>query len=557
MLEELSVKNFAIIEDLTVSFNSGMTVLTGETGAGKSLIIDTISLLLGARADSDMIRYNQKFASITGTFTYMEILRPLFESLGIPINDKIIIHREIYDNKSNICKINGMNVTLIILRKVATILADLHIQNDTYKLFNPDGYLEFLDDNNDNKLTELISSYSKGLYDYNLKYKTYEKILKGQKSTIERIDFLRYEHDEIEALNLYDGIDLELEEKINKLSNYDKIYQSLNEAYQSLDNGSIDNIYEAAKNLERIGNLSLEYEDYSSKLMDSYYITSEIHDEISKQISTLDYDEDELNMYIESLNEINKCKEKYKKTVRELIKYLDDITLEIDMATNYDDVLATAYNELKDSYNILTSRSIELSKYRRKKADLLEKFIIKECMELDLENTRFLIRLNEVEFKDPLNKSIFMENGVDHPEFLISFNKGEPLKPLHKVASGGEMSRIMLAFKSAIALENKVSLMVFDEIDTGVSGSTAKKIAAKMHKISERVQVLCITHLPQVAAMGDNHKRIYKIEKNGRTYTQIDDLNMDNRIEEIAIMLSGDSISVYALEHAKELINSR
>ena len=557
MLEELSVKNFAIIEDLTVNFSKGMTVLTGETGAGKSLIIDTISLLLGSRADSDMIRYNESFASITGVFSNEESLMELFNSEGIEWKDKITIHREIHDNRSNVCKINGTSVTLVTLKRIATRLADLHIQNDTYKLFNPEGYIEFIDNPNDSRLSKLLSAYSKALYDYNLKYKTYEKIVKGQKSTLDRLDFLKYELEEITSLDLYPGIDDELNEKINKLSNYDKIFQSLNEAYSSLDNGAIDKIYEAAKSLERIGGLSAEYNDYSERLMDTYYIGEEIHDEISKQISSLDYDEDELNMYIEALNEINKCKEKYKRSVSELIKYKEDITLEIEMSTNYDEVLKESLDDLKASYNNLVVRAEELSKYRRKLADSLEKFIISECKELDLDNTRFEIKITSPAYTDPLNKAIFKDNGTDEIEFLISFNKGEPLKPLHKVASGGEMSRIMLAFKAAIAKEGKVKLMIFDEIDTGVSGSTAKKIAIKMHKLSELVQVLCITHLPQVAAIGDNHKHIYKVEEKGRTYTKIDDLDTNRRIEEIASMLSGDSVSLYALEHARELINSK
>ena len=557
MLYELSVKNFAIIEDLTVDFGPGMTVLTGETGAGKSLIIDTISLLLGSRADSDMIRYNEKYASITGVFSCDNSLNEYLDRYNIPRQDRITIHREIYDNSRNVLKINGASVTLVTLKQISQHLADLHIQNDTYKLFNPDDYLEFIDDHNDPRLDKLLTAYSKALYDYNSEYKTYEKILKGQKATLDRLEFIKYEHDELEELGLYPGIDTELEEKIAKLSNYDKIFQGLNEGYMSLDNGAIDSLYEAARALDGIVGLSKEYADYKERLMDSYYICQEIHDSISKDISSLDYDEDELNSYIDTLNEINKCKDKYKRNVDELISYLKELSIEIEMVTNYDEVLKDSYNSLEKAYNNLKDKSIALSNYRKGLAKRLEGFIEGECKDLDLLNTTFRIEFNEVSYNDPLDRSPFMENGSDKPAFLISFNKGEPLKMLHKVASGGEMSRIMLAFKAHIAKMGKVGLMVFDEIDTGVSGTTAKKIAVKMHEISKNTQVLCITHLPQVAAIGDIHKRIYKEEENNRTFTRIKELDFDSRVMEIATMLSGDALSVYALEHAKELITGK
>ena len=556
MLSRLTVKNFAIIEDLTVEFNKGMTVLTGETGAGKSLIIDTISLLLGSRADSDMIRYGSSSASILGVFEYDTKLEDLFKKYNIPILDEISIYREIFDNSRNVIKINNLSVSLTILKKISALLADIHVQNDTYKLFDPERYLSFIDPFDDEKFDKLISKYTKSLYDYHQAINEYETIIKGQKTALDKLEYLQYELNEISSLNLYENIDVELEEKIAKLSNYDKIYSNLTDAYNSLENeiSIIDNIYDAAKSLQKIEEYDLIYKDDSEKLFDSYYIIEEIKNNISSQINDLDYDEDELNSYNEQLNEINKIKDKYKKNVNELISYANDISLQIEMTTNYDNFLSITKDKCVELYNILVNDSKKITEYRKSLSKKLESGIINECIELDLENTRFEIQFNDVEYNDPFDKSIFNENGVDFVEFMISFNKGEPLKRLYKVASGGEMSRIMLAFKSYLASKSIVSLMVFDEIDTGVSGSTAKKIANKLHNISLSTQVLCITHLPQVAAIGDNHKKIYKLLENDRTYTQIKDLKLDERIEEIAMMLSGDKMSLYALEHAKSLL---
>lgn len=556
MINRLIVKNFAIIEDLTVDFKSGMTVLTGETGAGKSLIIDSISLLLGARADSDMIRYGETKAIVEGIFTHTDLVNDLFKTVGVAIKDEIDIYREIGESSRNVIKVNGTNVTLTFLKQISVMLADVHIQNDTFKLFNPDEYLNFLDPKEDKKFDNLLAKYSKALYDYNNAYASYDKIKKNQKNSLDKLDFLKYEKEEIEGLNLYEGIDDELSETIARLSNFDKISNALNSAYQSLDSevSAIDMIYDAAKSLESVSEYDAEISDMSSKLMDTYYISDEIKGNISKIINSLDYDENELNTSVEILNDINKAKEKYKKSVPELIKYLEDITLEIDMAENYDEVLSDAKKKVEESFTKLVGASTALSEYRYKLAKSLEKGIISECKDLDLDNTTFECSFNRVEYNDPFSKSIFTENGVDTVDFLVSFNKGEPVRPLSKVASGGEASRMMLAFKSYFSKSSGVGLQVFDEIDTGVSGSTALKIANKMRVISENIQVLCITHLPQVAAYGNQHIHIYKVMEGNRTKTEIVNLDGEKRVEEIARMLSGDKISVFALEHAKELL---
>lgn len=559
MLVSLSVKNFAIIEDLNINFKPNMTVLTGETGAGKSLIIDTISLLLGQRADSDMIRYGKDKATITGVFSYDNPrINELLNRFGIEILEDITIERTITNTKNTI-KVNNSLISLTMLKQLATILADIHTQNDTYRLFNPDTYLDFITPNDDSKYDNLFSKYTINYTKYLEAIKKYNHILKGQKESLERLEFLEYEQKEISSLNLYEGIDEELSLSVSKLENYDKIFSSLSKAYEALDNEyfSIDQIYTAAIELGKIKDLDNNFNENEEKLLDSYYILEEIKNSISKEIKNMDFDEDELNYKTEVLNNIEKIKTKYHKSVKELLQYLDEITLQIDMVNNYDFVLKEASDNVINSFKNLKDSALKLSNYRKNICLNIAKGIINECNDLDLNDTKFEISLLNDINDDPFNKDQFMESGIDTVLFMVSFNKGEPLRALHKVASGGEMSRMMLAFKSFFSSNNNLSLMVFDEIDTGVSGQTAKKIAKKLEAISKKTQILCITHLPQVAAIGDNHIHIYKEVIDNRTTTHIKDLSIDERIEEVALMLSGDRMSVYALEHAKALLNEK
>lgn len=558
MIKKLAVKNFAIIEDITLEFSSGMTVLTGQTGAGKSLIIDTINLLLGARADTDMIRYEAKEAKIVGVFSNDEKLADIFNNNNIPTLDEITLERTISQTKSTI-KINGVGVSLNVLKQVGNYLADLHIQNDTYSLFDKEKYLSLLDPVNDDKFNKLLNSYIEALYKYKSNLKDYEKVLSSKNKTLERLEFLEYEHEELDKLDLKENLDKELEEEINMLENYDKISSNLSECYNLLNSeeSSLDNIYDSAKLLDKISEYKEEFKEYNEKLLDSYYIIDEIRMNIAKELENLDFDEEEFNLKQERLNDINKAKEKYKMSLDELIKYNEKIALEIDIATNYDEVLKEKELLVSQTYQALVDKGIKLSDYRRKLALELEKNITKECKDLDLENTIFKVSFNEFKFDNPFDDKYFLPTGIDDIDFLITFNKGEPLKPLYKVASGGEASRIMLAFKSYFSSKNNAKLMVFDEIDSGVSGVTALKIAKKMKDISKNIQVLAITHLASVAGIGDNHMFISKEEINGRTVTNVKLIDYDERVKEIATMINGDKISVYALEYAKELLNNK
>ena len=559
MLQMVRVKNFAIIEDIEVNFNKNMTVLTGQTGAGKSLIIDAISLILGARADLDMIRYGETESTITAVFN--ELSSDAIEcinNLGYNFNSEITITRVISNTGKNVIKVNNQNVTLNQLKQIGLYLGDIHVQHDTYRLINKDNYLSFLDDFKDKTFLNNYNNYQVKRIKYLDALKKYNDCLKKSKDLSNKLEFLQFQKEELEALSLEEDIDLKLEAEIEKLSNFDKIFTNLNEAYQNISDDvfNLDSLYEAAMNLAKIKEFDPEYTSNHEALLDAYYQIEEIKSYLYKAKDALDFDPDYLDDLNSRLYEINKVKEKYKMSVNELIKYLADITLELSLITNFDEAIKELKNDIIIKHQDLVKISNTLRSYREKNARRCEKAIVKECVDLDLAHTKFEIVFNEVDLTDPFNSSIFLENGIDVVDFYISFNIGEPVKPLNKVASGGELSRIMLAFKAIYLEKNPLSFMVFDEIDSGVSGVTARKIAMKMHEISKRTQVLAITHLAQVAAIADTQLYIAKEEESKRTKTVVKQLSYDERITEIAIMLSGMELSSGILQTAKALLDS-
>ena len=559
MLQMVRVKNFAIIEDIEVKFNKNMTVLTGQTGAGKSLIIDAISLILGARADLDMIRYGETESTITAVFNELSLdAIECINNLGYNFNSEITITRVISNTGKNVIKVNNQNVTLNQLKQIGLYLGDIHVQHDTYRLINKDNYLSFLDDFKDKTFLNHYNNYQVKRIKYLDALKKYNDCLKKSKDLSNKLEFLQFQKEELEALSLEEDIDLKLEAEIEKLSNFDKIFTNLNEAYQNISDDvfNLDSLYEAAMNLGKIKEFDPEYTSNHEALLDAYYQIEEIKSYLYKAKDALDFDPDYLDDLNSRLYEINKVKEKYKMSVNELIKYLADITLELSLITNFDEAIKELKNDIIIKHQDLVKISNTLRSYREKNARRCEKAIVKECVDLDLAHTKFEIVFNEVDLTDPFNSLIFLENGIDVVDFYISFNIGEPVKPLNKVASGGELSRIMLAFKAIYLEKNPLSFMVFDEIDSGVSGVTARKIAMKMHEISKRTQVLAITHLAQVAAIADTQLYIAKEEESKRTKTVVKQLSYDERITEIAIMLSGMELSSGILQTAKALLDS-
>lgn len=557
MLSKIQVKNLAILEDVEVNFHHNMTVLTGQTGAGKSLIIDAIGLLLGSRADTDMIRYGEKEAVVTGVFSEVSLeVKEILTNYGINIKEELIISRKLTNTGKNTIKVNDQAITLGQLKQIGLYLGDIHVQHDTYRLINKDNYLSFLDDFKDKKFIKVYNDYQLKRISYLERLKQYQDCLKKSRDLTAKVDYLIFQKEELEALELSKDLDIELANEIEKLSNFDKIFSSLNEAYEKLNSQyfELDELYEATSLLDSIESFDEDYKKNSSMLKDAYYQIEEVKSFLYKAKDSLDFDP----VYLDELNTrlyaINKAKEKYHKSNNELISYLNEITLELSLATNFDETINTLKEEVVSSYQEVMSKAKLLREYRQKEAIKISKALVKECNDLDLCHTEFEVSFNEVNFTDPFNAYIFGDSGIDEIDFLITFNVGEPPKPLSKVASGGELSRIMLAFKILYLNKNPLSLMVFDEIDSGISGKTASKIARKLHEIGSRVQVLAITHLAQVAAISDHHLFISKEEIAGRTKTSIKEIIGDERVSEIALMLSGMELNSSILQTAKEML---
>ena len=559
MLEKLVVRNFAIIEDISINFKDGMTVLTGQTGAGKSLLIDSISLLLGSRADTDMIRYGAKEAYICGEFKYSNPkINEILNELGINVSDTLKIERTIGEKKSTI-KINDTTTNLTILNRITINLADISSQQETFRLLNKDNYLSFIDSKTDTKLNSLLNDYVIKREEYLDNYQGLKEIEQKSKLSKDNLDYLESAYKELSCLDLYKGLDKEIEDKILKLKNFDKIYSNLKEAYERMCNEyfNIDAIYDSYESVKSVVKYDESLKEICDNLDTSYSLASNSIETIKKILSNMEYDPDEFDELNKRQNEINNMCLKYHKDFDKLVDYVQELKFEIDLVSNYDELLDKTNKKVKNSFDILTRASKELTSYRKDLALKLSDEIVNECIDLELPNTKFLVSFEDIDYSNYLNKDIFKDNGTDLIDFMVSLNLGEPLKPLSKVASGGEMSRIMLAFKAHYAKINKLSMMVFDEIDTGVSGHVAKEIAKKMKDITKYNQVLAITHLPQVAAYADNQLFIYKEELDGRTITHVKELDNKERIIEIAKMLSGETVSKYALETAKEMLEDK
>ncbi len=557
MILKLHVKNFAIIDDITLEFNNGMTVLTGQTGAGKSLIIDSISLLLGKRSDTDMIRYGEEKAIIEGYFDLNKEIKAFLANNDIEDNEVLHIYRDISKNKSTV-KINGQNVSIQLLKSLGNILGDVHVQNDTFRLFTKENYISLIDPIDNDDYTKIYNNYQLNYYKYLDSYKKYDSILKTSKTAQGKLEYYEFAYKEISENDFHENEDNELIEKAAKLKNFDKIFQALKSAINSLENEyfSLDNIYDAANEIKQISKFDKDYEELYNRINESYYNLNDSLSDLKKWISSMDYSEEELNEINARLVLIDNIKLKYHLDLNGLIKYQTELKLKLDMANNYEEVLNDSYNELSSDFKRLNVAAAELTNYRKNRCKMICKAIEDLCKDLELPHTKFEIEFANIELKDPLCKDVFKENGIDDIEFLISTNLGEPVKPLSKVASGGEMSRIMLAFKAFFAKESNISFIVFDEIDTGVSGSVAGEIAKKMKQIASSTQVLAITHLPQVAAGADNQLLIYKEESDGRTYAKVHPMTKDERVMQIAKMISGQKISPYAISQAEELLNN-
>ena len=553
MLLEISIKNFAIIEAISLNFEKGMTVLTGETGAGKSIIIDAMNMMLGARATTDVIRHGAPKAEIEGLFSVenSHALQMIFDEQGIELGDEIIIRREILQNGRSVSRVNGQMVNLSVLRSIGQYLVDIHGQHDQEELMRPQLHIQMLDGFGDADFLELKQAYQTNFDAYRKMRKQLLEIKKNQEEHKARIEMLEFQMAEIESASLQPGEDLKLNQERDKLLNHKNIADTLTNAYTMLDNeefSSLANVRSAMNDMESIEEYDVEYREISTSLSESYYVLEDVTKRLEDIIESLDFDGHRL-MRIESrLDLLHAITRKYGGNVDDVLMYFAKITEEYNLLTgnnlSSDDMEA----ELKKLEVSLVDLATKLASARHNLAQQLETEIQQELKDLYMDKARFQVQFTKGKFTREGNESV---------EFYISTNPGEDFKPLVKVASGGELSRLMLAIKSAFSRKEGKTSIVFDEVDTGVSGRVAQAIAQKIHKIGQNGQVLAISHLPQVIAIADYQFFIEKISNDHSTVSTVRLLTVEERVEEVAKMLAGENVTEAALSQARELLQSK
>ena len=553
MLLEISIKNFAIIEAISLNFEKGMTVLTGETGAGKSIIIDAMNMMLGARATTDVIRHGAPKAEIEGLFSVenSHALQEIFDEQGIELGDEIIIRREILQNGRSVSRVNGQMVNLSVLRSIGQYLVDIHGQHDQEELMRPQLHIQMLDEFGDADFLELKQAYQTNFDAYRKMRKQLLEIKKNQEEHKARIEMLEFQMAEIESASLQPGEDLKLNQERDKLLNHKNIADTLTNAYTMLDNeefSSLANVRSAMNDMESLEEYDAEYREISTSLSESYYVLEDVAKRLEDIIEDLDFDGNRL-MQIESrLDLIHAITRKYGGNVDDVLLYFAKITEEYNLLTGNNLSSEDMEAELKQLEVSLVDLASKLASARHNLAQQLEIEIQQELKDLYMDKARFQVQFTKGKFSREGNESV---------EFYISTNPGEDFKPLVKVASGGELSRLMLAIKSAFSRKEGKTSIVFDEVDTGVSGRVAQAIAQKIHKIGQNGQVLAISHLPQVIAIADYQFFIEKISNEHSTVSTVRLLTVEERVEEVAKMLAGENVTEAALSQARELLQSK
>jgi len=550
MLLEISIKNFAIIEEISLNFEKGMTVLTGETGAGKSIIIDAMNMMLGSRATTDVIRHGAPKAEIEGLFAVESNrhLTALFEEQGLEWTDELIIRREILQNGRSVSRINGQMVNLSVLKAVGQHLVDIHGQHDQEELMRPQLHITMLDEFGDAAFFQTKAAYRQTFEDYKRLRKQVVELQRNQQENKARIEMLEFQIAEIEAAALEVEEDVRLEQERQRLLNHKMIADTLTNAYTMLDAeefSSLANVRSAMNDLESIEEYDASYKELSGQLAETFYALEDITKRLEDVVDGLEFDGNRLMQVESRLDLIHSITRKYGGQVKDVLEYLAQITKEYSLLTGSDLSSEELEKELKRLEKSLVTLAQDLSDQRHDLAQALENEIQQELADLYMDKARFQVRFSKAKFNREGNEAV---------EFYISTNPGEDFKPLVKVASGGELSRLMLAIKSAFSRKEGKTSIVFDEVDTGVSGRVAQAIAAKIHKIGQNGQVLAISHLPQVIAAADYQFYIEKISDEHSTVSTVRLLNREERIEEIAKMLAGEDLTEAARQQAEQLL---
>lgn len=550
MLLEISIKNFAIIEEISLTFDNGMTVLTGETGAGKSIIIDAMNMMLGARASTEVIRHGQAKAEIEGLFSVEKSpqLLAILEENGIAVEDDLIIRRDIFQNGRSVSRVNGQMVNVTTLKAIGQHLVDIHGQHDQEELMKPSLHSRMLDEFGDHHFLAIKTSYQTAFEAYRLLRKRVIDQQKNEREHKARIEMLAFQIAEIEAASLTSGEDDQLTQERDQLMTAKQIADTLANAYTMLDNeefSSLSNVRSAMNDLLTLEEFDPDYKEVSNHLSESYYMLEDVTRKLSDCMERLDFDAGRLVAIESRLDSLNAITRKYGGSVDDVLEYLDNITKEYHLLTGNEASSESLEMDLRLLEKELLQAAAALSEARHQMALTLEKEIKAELTELYMEKADFQVQFT---------KGKFSKEGNEHIEFYISTNPGEGFKPLVKVASGGELSRLMLAIKSAFARQEDKTSIVFDEVDTGVSGRVAQAIAQKIYKIASHGQVLAISHLPQVIAAADHQFYISKKSDEQSTVSTVRRLNHDERVQEIAKMIAGNNVTSSAIEQAKELL---
>lgn len=546
MLESIYIENFAIINRLEVDFHNHMTVLTGETGAGKSIIIDAIGQLMGNRSQSSFIKADCDECFIEGVFTIgakSPVLNKLKE-YRIDYEDKLVVSKSFNRDNKSIIKINYRNVSKMVLQSIMADLIDIHSQFETHSLFDAENHLIILDEFINQPLKKLFQTYSLAYRTYREINRDYQKALNEELSD-EQLEFYQAQLAEINSLDLEELDEDELEREKKLLQSYEKTNEQISKyrQYMNGDRGALATLSNALSELEEL-NDNPQYQNTYERMYDLYYNLIDLDDEIINEFNSTNFDEYRLNEIQEVFFKLNRLKRKYGQSIEAIKEAKEDLEMKVAAFNNREAYLNDLKKQLDIAYQETKSIAEQITRLRQSKAKEFTELVTKELKSLYLDKVVFKVDFKLVDFQ---------KNGQDNVEFLISTNAGQTLKPLNKVASGGEMSRIMLAIKILSLSSSSVETIIFDEADTGVSGKVAESIGAKMKYISKQHQVLCITHLAQVAAFAKNHYLIQKSSNDNYTNVKIKELSYDQSINEIAKLISGKEVSQESINHAKKL----
>ena len=547
MLSLLHIENIAVIECADISFDRGFNVLTGETGAGKSIVIDAISAILGERAYRDMIRTGTERASVRAVFTEVPEF-PWFAENGVEYDPETVISREIHLDGKNICRVNGTLVNVSCLHKLGIQLINIHGQHDSAALFDEENHLAFLDAFADNG--KLRASYGERYEAVAKLRREISSLTMDEGEKLRRMENLKYQIAEIEKAELEPGEDDRLEERRKVLQNAEKLSNGMETAVECLyggedSDGASGLLAQAEYALARLSRFSDSFAALHDRVSDLMYQVQDAAEEVRDARDSLSYSAEELEQIESRLDVIHKLRRKYGTTCEDILEYLDKAKKELDEIEFADDKLERLKKNLKKAEKEAWDAALALRENRKQAADIMSKRILSELAQLDMPRVQFACRFTETELA---------ANGADAVAFYMSANAGEALKPLSRVASGGELARIMLAMKNVLAEKDQVATLIFDEVDTGVSGRAAQKVAEKLRSVAVHKQVLCVTHLPQLAALANTHLLIAKSERDGRTYTSVTPLNLEGRKRELARIIGGANITETTLKSAEEML---